>query len=148
MSSKSPRGPLPAFGGPPSKTNYVCKICGKEVRRDRLREHYGAYVDMDVLNQPDTRAREQALARLSVEKRNHTERVKDFFDSNRKLPLDYNNLEYWTKAAQTRVGSHQNIFAVKRKNNVEGEQPPTKKQTSTDDPVEGDRDTRDELEIQ
>ena len=29
---------------------------------------------------------------------------------------------------------------------MEGEQPPTKKQTATDDPVEGDRDTRDELE--
>ena len=63
MSSKSPRGPLPAFGGPPSKTNSFCKICGKEVRRDRLREQYGAYVDMDVLNQPDARKREQALAR-------------------------------------------------------------------------------------
>jgi hypothetical protein len=54
-------------------------------------------MDMDVLNQPDTKTMEQALARLSVEKRNQTERVKNFFDSNRKVPLEYNNLEYWTK---------------------------------------------------
>ena len=146
MSSKSPRGPLPAFGGPPSKTNYVCKICEKEVRRDRIREHYGAYVDMDVLNQPDASTRAQALARLPVEKRKHTERVKDFFFSNKKLPLDYKNLDYWTKAAQNKVGSFQNIFAVKRKNNVEGEQPPKKKQTTNDEPVEGDMDSREELE--
>ena len=50
--SESSRGPLPAFGGPASDTKayYVCKMCKKEVRRDNIREHYGVYVNMSILN--------------------------------------------------------------------------------------------------
>ena len=140
--SKSPRGPLPAFGGPASKAYYVCKMCKKEVRRDKIREHYGVYVDMSILNQTDGRIREQALARLTAEKRTHTEGVKDFFDSNSKLPLDYNNTEYWTRAAQPVADVNRNIFTVKRKNTVEEEQqPPQKKQSNQDTQLGGDDDT-------
>ena len=140
--SKSSRGPLPAFGGPASKAYYVCKMCKKEVRRDKICEHYGVYVDMSILNQTDGRIREQALARLTAEKRTHTEGVKDFFDSNSKLPLDYNNTEYWTRAAQPVADVNRNIFTVKRKNTVEEEQqPPQKKQSNQDTQLGGDDDT-------
>ena len=91
--SKSPRGPLPKFGGPPSKSNYMCKICEKEIRRDKIKEHYGAYVDLGALNKP-IQTREQALSRLSSEKRKHT----DYFDRNGKLPMDFNNSEFWIKS--------------------------------------------------
>ena len=58
--SKSPRGPLPTFGGPPSKSNYMCKICEKEIRRDKIKEHYGPHGDLGALNKP-IQTREQAL---------------------------------------------------------------------------------------
>ena len=75
------------FGGPPSKSMYVCTICGKQVRRDRIREHYGSYVDMTVLGQTDRRIREQSLSRLSVDKRKHSKGVKDYFDKNKNFQL-------------------------------------------------------------
>ena len=40
MSAKS-SGPLPKFGGPPSKTFYVCQICKKKIRRDKIKEQLG-----------------------------------------------------------------------------------------------------------
>ena len=114
MSSLSQRGPLPAFGGTPSKSIYICSICGKQVRRDRIRERYGSYVDMTVLSKTDKGIREQAMARLIVDKRKHTEGVKDFFDANKKLPVDYDNKDFWVKAQKTESDQISNIFAKKR----------------------------------
>ena len=87
----SSRGPLPTFGGPPSKANYGCKICRKVIRRDRLRDHYATYVDIDTLKKPIGN-RLFALSRLSAEKRKHTEGVADYFDKNGQLGfLDKSN---------------------------------------------------------
>ena len=46
------RGPLPTFGGPPSKAYYEFKICRKMIRRDRIRYHYATYIDIDTLKKP------------------------------------------------------------------------------------------------
>ena len=78
MSFKSLRGPLPRAGGPQSKAFYQCKICDKNIRRDKLKEHYGTYVDMIALNNTG-QVRSFALSKLASEKRKHTEQVKEFF---------------------------------------------------------------------
>ena len=75
MTSKSPRGPLPRFGGPQSKMMYQCMICEKELRRDRLKEHYSSYVDLESLKLTG-QERIFAMSRLNYEKRRHTEKVK------------------------------------------------------------------------
>ena len=43
LGPKSLRGPLPTFGGPPSRT------CVKSVK---IKEHFGTYVDLEALNTP------------------------------------------------------------------------------------------------
>ena len=61
------------------------------IRRDRLRDHYATYVDIDTLKKPIGN-RLFALSRLSAEKRKHTEGVADYFDKNGQLGfLDKSN---------------------------------------------------------
>ena len=98
--ASSSKGPLPTFGGPPSKANYMCKICGKKMRRDMIRKHYTTYVDLEALQETANR-RGQVLARLTSERRKHTEEVMDYYDINRKLPLDYNNINFWKKVTNS-----------------------------------------------
>ena len=92
-SSSKSSGPLPKHGGPPSKSFYVCQICKRVIRRDEIREHYGTNVDMDALRLPHS-TRPQHLARLTPDKRAHTEKVLDFFDKNQELPSDYRNSKF------------------------------------------------------
>ena len=92
----SARGPLPTFGGPPSKAYYECKICKKVIRRDRIRDHYATNVDKDTLKKPIGN-RLFALSRLNADKRNHTEGVADYFDKNRQLPDYYDQLGFLDK---------------------------------------------------
>ena len=79
MASK-PSGPLPRFGGPTSKAYFSCQICKKEIRRDKIKEHLAANVDKDILTLAKS-LRFQPLVRLPADKRNHTEKVQEFFDT-------------------------------------------------------------------
>ena len=128
MSSKSPRGPLPRFGGPQSKTFFKCKICDKKIRRDKLKEHFNSYVDMNTLKSFG-QARDFSMSRLAFEKRRQTEQVKEYFDRNEKLPLDYNNSEFWLKAGAGDQGdsSSHDVFSLKRKTQDSGEVSTTEK---------------------
>ena len=115
----SSRGPLPTFGGPPSKAYYECKICKKVIRRDRIRDHYATYIDIDTLKKPMGN-RLFAISRLSADKRKHTEGVADYFDKNRQLPADYDNLDFRTKTTdeQTERSPRYSFFAPKRKTSL------------------------------
>ena len=107
------------FGGPPSKAFYTCRICNKEIRRDRIKEHYGAYVDLGSLNQ-SVESRNIAIARLNVDKRKHTEGVKEYYDKHKKLPFDFNNSEFWIKVApKAEPAKSFEFFNLKRKNEVD-----------------------------
>ena len=75
----------------------MSKICEKEVRRDKIKEHFGIYVDLGALNTP-IQTREQAFSRLSSEKMKHTESLKEYFVRNGKLPMDFNNSDLWIKS--------------------------------------------------
>ena len=110
------RGPLQTFGGPPSKAYYECKICKKVITRDRIRDHHATYVDIDTLKKPMGN-RLFALSRLSADKRKQNEGVADYFDKNRHLPADYDNLDFWTKTTdeQTEKSPRNSFFAPERK---------------------------------
>ena len=114
--NKSTRGPLPKFGGPPSKTFFTCQICKRDFRRDKIKEHYGAYVDLEALNEP-AKTRSIALARLSSDKRKHTEKIREFFDRHGHLPVDFNISEFWIKSGSTNSNPSptSQYFNLKRK---------------------------------
>ena len=145
-SKKSPRGPLPKFGGPPSKTFFTCQICERDVRRDKIKEHYGAYVDLDALNEP-AKTRSIALARLSSDKRKHTEKIREFFDRHGHLPVDFNISEFWIKSGSTNSNpSHTSqYFNLKRKIPVIDE-PPEKQMKESEEPKTVDDDKSEEPE--
>ena len=52
---------------------------------------------MEVLKSSAT-VRSKLLARLNNDKRNHTEKVQEFFSENQQLPVDFNNTVFWIKA--------------------------------------------------
>jgi hypothetical protein len=144
-------GPLPKFGGPPSKSFYVCQICKREIRRVKIREHYGTNVDMDVLKLLHS-SRPQHLARLTTDKRAHTEKVQDFFDKNQQLPSDYRNSNFWIKAVaatSSPVRSIMQSFLSGKRSSSNLENPPAKKHTKeqTDRYPEQVEDPSDDLEI-
>ena len=151
-SFKSPRGPLSKFGGPPSKSFYVCQICKKEIRRDKIGEHLGSNVDMDVLKLLPI-MRSQHLARLPPEKRIHTEKVQDYYDENRKLPTEFTNSSFWIKVSPL-IGTATNpimqSFLSTKHSNTGLEDPPAKKQSTgrdSTDPEQEEDISEDEIEI-
>ena len=127
MSAKS-SGPLPRHGGRPSKSYYSCQICKKEIRRDKVKEHLVANVDMDVLGLvPGLRG--QPLARLTSDKRNHTEKVHGVYDKHEQLPIDYRNTEFWIQAMPSKPSSSGMLsnFLVKKPSSSGLLGPPAKK---------------------
>ena len=118
---------------------YQCMICEKELRRDRLKEHYSSYVDLESLKLTG-QERIFAMSRLNYEKRRHTEKVKDYYDRNTKLPLDHNNSEFWVKAG-TKAGPsslNQDFFNIKRKTQDSEELGTSEKQFKPDDELGGE----------
>ena len=59
---------------------------------------------MDVLRLAPS-LRSQPLTRLTVDKRNHTEKDRDFFDKHEQLPVDFNNSRFWIKSLPSSTGS-------------------------------------------
>ena len=108
MTSK-PSGPLPRFGGPPSKAYFTCQICKKDIRRDKIKEHLAANVDKDILSLAPS-IRSQPLARLTADRRNHTEKVQEFYDKHKQLPIDYNNSEFWIKVSPPETSGGSSIM--------------------------------------
>ena len=130
-SFKSPKGPLPKFGGPPSKSFYVCQICKKEIRRDKIGEHLGSNVDLDTLSLLPI-ARPLHLARLPPEKRIHTEKVQDYYDESRKLPTEFTNSSFWIKvipSGGTATNPIMQSFLSDKRSNSGLEDPPVKKES-------------------
>ena len=129
--SGSSKGPPAKYGGPPSKCFFVCQICNRELRRDKLAEHNETTVDLEVLKLLPSQ-RTQHLARLASDKRIHNEKVQEYFDKNNNLPTDFNNSNFWIKVASSTseaVNPIMTSFLIGKHSNPEPEDPPAKRQT-------------------
>ena len=146
----SSKGPLPKYGGPPSKSFYVCQICKRELRRDKIAEHYGTTVELEVLKLLPSQ-RPQHLARLTLDKRNHTDKVQDYFDENNNLPTDFNNSKFWIKVASSTssgVNPIMSSFLSGKHSNPDIEDPPAKRQSVEVGVPEEEEDPSDDIEVE
>ena len=150
MAAKS-SGPLPRFGGPPSKSFYTCQICKKQIRRDKIKEHLAASVDMEVLSLAPS-LRSQPLARLTFDKRNHTEKVQDYFDKHEQLPVDFNNSKFWIKVSQSNTESSlMSTFLLGKRSRSDSPDIPAKKVAAEEQEVQEpqmEEDPNDDLEVE
>ena len=56
--------------------------------------------------------RSQPLARLTADKRNHTEKVQDFFDKHERLPVDFNNSWFWIKVSHSNTSTGSSLMST------------------------------------
>ena len=73
--------------------------------------------------------RGQPLAKLTSDRRKHTEKVQDFYDKHEQLPVDYRNTEFWIPATPSTPSSSgiMSNYLVKKPSSTELLGPPAKK---------------------
>ena len=54
----------------------------------------------------------QPLARLTADKRNHTEKVQNFFDKHERLHVDFNNSWFWIKVSHSNTSTGSSLMST------------------------------------